>query len=117
LPRDVPTDYASAPYTPGGGEVGYVNAMQWYVGVQLYDGTGMLSKAYKISADVDFEFVNGVTSVIMFQWLGPLIAVGLAEMPKLARELFRRSGIRLHPHELRAAWMEMRQDRRRVIFA
>lgn len=47
-------------------------------------------------------------------WLGPLVAVGLHELPALAREVTRlsRGYLRLLPHEHRAVWEALRAPRR-----
>jgi hypothetical protein len=51
---------------------------------------------------------------IIHRAFGILVAVGLAEMPLLARECYRRTRVLIEPHELEAAWRELREDRWRV---
>lgn len=46
--------------------------------------------------------------------LGPLVAVGLHEMAKLAATLFARTGVRLRPSEFEQTWRSMRNARRPV---
>lgn len=57
-------------------------------------------------------FAGGIAQLIAS--LGPLVAVGLHEMPKLIRHLYRVSSPRrvlIEPHEVTLAWREMREDR------
>lgn len=50
---------------------------------------------------------------LIFEWLGPLVAVGLHEMPSLARSLWVASEgrHRLQMEELETAWRELREGR------
>ncbi|MGE0454452.1 MAG: hypothetical protein AB7O37_20610 [Vicinamibacteria bacterium] len=45
---------------------------------------------------------------LVFEVLGPLAAVGLAEIPRLCRELATRRGVRLAPRERLTLWRELR---------
>lgn len=116
MPEDPPPLWFSSANITTHPDVGYTNAMQWMVGVNKLGGDNMTCHIHEFYVDVDFNFINGVVTTVIFQWLGPLIAVGLAEMPKLSLELFRRSGIRLRSRELEAVWREMRQYRNRRLF-
>lgn len=102
----VGVDYGELPAT--------INGLQYMAGVQFVSSPdGGVSWVYEINFDVSYEFVSGVTVAMIFQWLGPLVAVGLNEMPRLSLELWRRAGVYLRPHELEPAWRELREDRAR----
>ena len=60
--------------------------------------------------DVTILPTAGMLSSIIGQYLGPLVAVGLHEMPRLAREVLRRSRgrISIERRELEQAWRELR---------
>ena len=53
---------------------------------------------------------------IIGQWLGPLVAVGLSEMRRLAMELSRRSPHLITPDEYMTAWRELREARNRRFY-
>jgi hypothetical protein len=108
------TDYASVSLTDL--DVAECNAARWMAGADWITGSVANCRIYKMNFDVDFNYVTGVTVAMILQWLGPLVAVGLYEMPRLALELRRRSGILLRRHELEAAWREMREHRARRHF-
>lgn len=105
------TDYSTAALDLG--QAAAVNALSWQAGVAWVSVDGSVLRIYKMNFDVDCEFISGVAVAMIFQWLGPLVAVGLQEMPRLSRELWRRSRLWLRQHELEAAWLEMREDRGR----
>jgi hypothetical protein len=108
-------NYSSAPYS--GLTVAQLNAAKWMAGaVWNPAGTSTTVHLFEISFDVNYNFVNGVTVAMIFEWLGPLVAVGLGEMPALARELWRRGRVRLRAHELEPAWRELREHRARRHF-
>ena len=53
---------------------------------------------------------------VIGQWLGPLVAVGLSEMRRLATELSRRSPHLITPDEYMTAWRELREARNRRFY-
>lgn len=63
--------------------------------------------------DFNIEFEGGGFNFIIAQWLGPLVAVGLHEVARLAAHLYRRSGrrVRVLPEEYVRLWREMREAR------
>jgi hypothetical protein len=114
LTIDTTIDYATGSLNLG--DPTAMNGLQYMAGCSWVAHTSN-ARIYRMNFDVDYNFVSGVTVAMIFQWLGPLVAVGLHEMPALSRELWRRSGIFLRPRELEAAWREMREDRRRLVLA
>jgi hypothetical protein len=101
------TDFATTSLTDL--DVAEVNAAQWKAGAEWDSGSVVNVNIYQLNFDVDFNFVIGGGVAMIFQLLGPLVAVGLHEMPRLGLELFRRHGLRMRPEELRRAWLEMRE--------
>lgn len=100
-------------------DVAEVNAAQWMAGGTYTNGASPVNaRIYELSFVVDFNYVNRVSIAMIFELLGPLVAVGLGEMPKLAAEVLRRGRVRLHPHELPLVWRDLRESpRRRYVFA
>ena len=62
--------------------------------------------------DLTFLYPPGGFVCVIGQWLGPLVAVGLAEMRRLATALAQRSGCLITPDEYETAWRELREGRR-----
>lgn len=72
----------------------------------------------EVSVDVTFIAPDGGFAFLIGQYLGPLVAVGLHEMPALLREIERLSRRRLRflPGEGLTAWRELREASRRRFF-
>jgi hypothetical protein len=107
--------YASSPYggiftTPT--TVAAVNAVRVMLqtgrNISGGDGGRSMAEAYW---KIDHAAAKGMTIAMLFQWLGPLVAVGLHEMPGLTRELFRRSLTLIRPDEHEWAWRALRDHR------
>lgn len=112
---DVITNYSSAPFTTYGTKP-LVDALDWVVFFNFVAHPGVLVSVYEIYLDVDWDpAINGLKGM-MFSILGPLVAVGLHEMPGLAAELWRRGRTRITPDEYLRAWRELREDRGRRYF-
>jgi hypothetical protein len=96
-----------------------INALQWSMTASWLNGTGPVLQVTEIYYDVTWEPVIGGFRAMIIGLLGPLVAVGLAEMPAIAREVFRRSTTRtrIRPDEFLAAWRELREPSRRYVFA
>lgn len=99
-------------------DVAEVNAAMWKAGSEYTSGASPINtRIYELNFEVDFNYVNGVSVAMIFQLLGPLFGVGLAEMPKLRHALARRR-LRLHDHELLQVWRDLRAaTHRRYVFA
>lgn len=87
-------------------------------GVRASFGGTMEFRCSQVYAQIEQAVVAGGFVAIIFQWLGPLVAVGLHELPALRREVYRASGRRvwLHRHELAPCWRELREWRHRRVF-
>jgi hypothetical protein len=113
------TEYASASITAWT-TAAQINALQWSMSAHWLNGTGPVLQVTEVFYDVTWEPVIGGFKAMIVGLLGPLVAVGLAEMPRIAREVFRRSKTRtrIEPAEYFRAWRELREDpRRRYVFA
>lgn len=66
-----------------------------------------------LCAAVESGLAPGAFAALMLQWLGPLVAVGLHELPKIAGAIRARSRgrVRFHRAELEPAWRELREYR------
>lgn len=111
------TDYATASLTLWP-DPATVNGLTYMAGVDWRTVNGAVLRIYKMNFDVDFNYIisSGAVSMI-FQWLGPLVAVGLHEMPRLSRELWRRGRCRFRPDELVPAWRALLEHQHRRYFA
>lgn len=112
-----PVDYATGSLTDL--DVAECNAAMWMAGGAWVEGpaSGKQAWIYKMNFDVTFDYINGVSIAMIFEILGPLVAVGLQELPKLRAELWRRRRLWLHRHELVQVWRDLRAARhRRFVF-
>jgi hypothetical protein len=93
-------------------DVAEVNAAMWMAGAAYTNGASPVNtRIYEMSFDVDFNYLNGVSLAMIFEILGPLVAVGLHELPLLRWELYRRGRLWLHRHELDQVWRDLRAAR------
>jgi hypothetical protein len=100
------TDYTTA---------AQVNALGWRLESDFLAHPGVQIRVTELWLDVDWDpAISGFKGMLLA--LGPLVAIGLAEMPAIARELARRTRTRILPHEYAAAWRELREDRARRYF-
>lgn len=92
--------------------VSAVNAAE--LGVLVFSGVPGEIGCTTLGWDVTWAPSPGGFAFIIGQYLGPLVAVGLYETPKLAREVYVRSRRRilLERHELKQAWLELCAPRR-----
>jgi hypothetical protein len=93
---------------------------------KVWDAEWNSIQAYFVSVDapactvtqlwavVTYSAPGGGYGTILRRAMGALVAVGLAEMPRLVRECYRRTGVLIEPHEIEAAWRELRAERWRV---
>ena len=88
-----------------------VNSAQWGVHGDMDVGEESNLRVTQIFVDVTWVTKPPGLVFLIGQWLGPLVGVGLAEMQRLATELYRRSGSRIAPDEYELAWREMREYR------
>jgi hypothetical protein len=102
------TAYASGTLTPWT-TAAQIAAMQWVQGVQFGAVDGVVGGCTEIYYDITWEPIVGGFKAMMISILGPLVAVGLAEMPAIARDLFRRGRTRLAPENYARAWRELRE--------
>jgi hypothetical protein len=112
---DTITDYATSSLTDL--DVSECNAAQWMAGCDWDSGVGHTVNIYKMNFDVDFNYISGVSVAMIFQLLGPLVAVGLHEMPGLRMELWRKGRLWLHRHEVPQVFRDMREARHRLVLA
>lgn len=108
----------------GGAVVGVLNTIAQVnaVEVMMYtarnisggDGGRDIVEAYW---RIDHAAYKGGFVAMILELLGPLVAVGLHEMPRLTRELFRRSLTLYRPDEYGRAWRELRDYRAPRYFA
>lgn len=91
--------------------VAEVNAAE--LGMLRNPGNNVFPRCTTLKWDVTHTVFAGGFVLLMLEWLGPLVAVGLHEMPSVARGLYRESGRRhrLLPEELVTAWRELREGR------
>lgn len=93
-----------------------IAAYDWRIQIDFILHDGVLATVTELWLDVEWYPISGFKGMLL-GLLGPLVAVGLAEMPAIARDLARRTRTRILPREYEAAWRELREDRRRVYFA
>lgn len=96
-------------------DVAEVNAAQWMAGANWTGepGTQVVNvRIYRLRFVVDFNYVSGVSVAFIMELLGPLVAVGLHELPRLGQYLRRRHRLTLSPAELVELWRDLRQHRR-----
>ena len=100
-------EYTEALARPGGGswDVASVNATT--AGFEGNWGTAAPS-FYKLRTQVDFVPVIGGFISMVGQWLGPVVAVGLGDMARIAAAVHARSRTLIKPEEYRQAWQELR---------
>lgn len=116
VPNVTPTDVSTAALTDL--DVADINGCEWMAGGEWTTGSSVNINIYRMFFTVDFNYVNGVSVAMIFQLLGPLVAVGLHEMPGLRMELWRRSRLWLRPPELVQVWRDLRTaPHRRYVFA
>jgi hypothetical protein len=111
---DVPTQYLSATITTYTTKA-QVDALGWGLVVNFSAHDGVAAFISELWADVDWDPAISGLKGLLFGLLGPLVAVGLQELPAISRELLRR-GHRLGEAELLQAWREMREDTARRHF-
>lgn len=110
------TEYASATLTPWT-TAAEIAAMQWVQGVNFLSNDGVTGWCTELYYDISWDPIIGGFRAMLISVLGPLVAVGLAEMPAIAREVFRRSRTRIAPAAYARLWREVREDRaRRYVF-
>jgi hypothetical protein len=56
---------------------------------------------------VNYAPVGGGFAIFVAQWLGPIVALGLHEMPRVAADLARLSGTVITPEEYGLAFREI----------
>lgn len=101
---------------PGGGSWAPVDLTTVEVGVQGCQSSG--ASQYNLTyvyLQVTGSPVSGGYIAMVAGLVGA--AIGLSEMAGLAREVFKRTRVRILPEEYEAAWRELRYDPRRRIFA
>lgn len=105
------TDFASGAIVDL--DVAEVNAAMWWAGAEYTNGASPVNtRIYEMNFVVNFNYVNGVSLAMIFEILGPLVAVGLRDLPALRLELWRRAGLLLDLRELLAVWRDLREHRR-----
>jgi hypothetical protein len=112
--QDVVTQHLSAAFTTYTTKA-QVDALGWGLRVDFVAHNGVQAFITELWMDVNWDpAISGFKGLLLA--LGPLVAVGLAEMPAIARELARRTRTRILPREYAAAWRELREDRARRYF-
>lgn len=106
-----PTDYATGSLSLG--TAAQLNAASWMAGCDWVSVDGSIIRIYKMNFDASFEYITRVSVAMIFQWLGPLVAVLPHEMAALRLELWRRGRVWLRRSELPLAWRDLREDPRR----
>lgn len=108
LLSDSVTQYLSASFTTYTTKP-QVDALTWGLQVSFVAHPGVAAFVAKLWLDVDWDPQIAGFKAFMFSVLGPLAAVGLHEMPRLAAEIFRRSRTRIPPADYLRAWRELRE--------
>jgi hypothetical protein len=112
---DTPTQHLSASITAWT-TASQVDALSWGLSVTFLAHSGVSAFVRKLWLDVDWDPAIGGFKAFLFSVLGPLVAVGLHEMPGIAAEVLRRSRTLIPPDECVRAWRELREDRGRRYF-
>ncbi len=121
-PTDVFTGWttvASAITAPPGGGVWtpqIVNATEVGVWAERLDpAEGGELRCTFIYADITWVTASGSFAYLLWPFVGPLVAVGWHEIPRLARAVSRlsRGRLRILPGEHRALWRDLRRGRAR----
>ncbi len=112
---DTPTQYLSAVITDYT-IASQVDALSWGLVMIFIAHNGVQGIVTKLWLDVDWDPAITGFKAFLFSVLGPLVAVGLHEMPGLAAEVLRRARTRIPPEEYLRAWRELREDRGRRYF-
>lgn len=107
------TNYSEALAKPGGGSWGGNDADNMECGVEKVTAVSQYGFCSEMSATVVWTPPSGGFVFFLFQWLGPLVAIGLADMPKLASAIHRlsRSRVLIRPDEYAQAWRDLRDYR------
>jgi hypothetical protein len=94
-----------------------VAAAGWLVAV-VYDSghNGNQGQITDLWFDVTWEPTLSVFKGMILGAMGPLVGVGLLELPAIAREVWRRTGTRILPREYAMAWRALREVPGRRIF-
>lgn len=108
---DTTTNYASASFSTYNTKP-LVDALRWGLQADFVSNPGVQVRVYELYLDVDWDPAIGGFKGMIFSILGPLVAVGLHEMPGIAAELLRRSRTRIRPEEYARAWRELREPGR-----
>lgn len=102
------SDAQASPPSGGSWTSARVNATEGAYDWAGGTGVGIITLA---GLTVDYVPLAGCFSALVFEVFGPLAAVGLAEIPRLCRELERRRAVRLSPLERLELWREFRELR------
>ena len=81
----------------------------------VVDGASTI-KVTSFWLELDVDFAAGGFAWLIGQYLGPLVAVGLHEIPKLIRAFHARVDGRIKRSEEMAVYMSLRADRRQAFF-
>lgn len=112
-------DYSQSPGRPGGGAWSPADIATLESGV-VVGGTGTGNvRATQIYAVVDYNIDAGGFAYLCSSLIGPLVAVGLLELPRLVAALYRadrRWRRVIRPDEYAQLWRALREDRRRRYF-
>lgn len=107
-------NYSEALSKPGGGSWGGNDADNMECGVEKVTAVSQYGFCGELSATVVWTPPSGGFVSLILHWLGPLVAVGLAEMPKLCRAVYGASGRRrliIRPDEYEQAFRDLRDYR------
>lgn len=95
-----------------GSDVQYSN-LNFQVCVRFVTPGGATHTISTLWMDLTFVPPSGGFAALVIQWLGPLVAVGLHEIPKIAQAIHRktRGDLLIQPSEYAAVYRELREGR------